>query len=76
MVGWDRPLPEKFRTQWETWLQDLQNLANVIIRRCNISTNLTDVKQYELHHFSDARITGYGERTSEQSTAMEMSTAL
>ena len=60
-VGWDEPLPEELRTQWESWLQDLQKLSNIKIRRCYIPANFTDVKQYELHHFSDASITGYGE---------------
>lgn len=59
-VGWDEPLPEELRAQWESWLQDLHNLFNVKIRRCYIPANFTDVKQYELHHFSDASVTGYG----------------
>lgn len=60
-VGWDEPLPEELRTQWELWLQDLQNLSNVKIKRCYIPERFTDVKKYELHHFSDASVTGYGE---------------
>ena len=60
-VGWDEPLPEELRTWWESWLQDLQNLSNVKIKRSYIPANVSDVKQYELHHFSDASVTGYGE---------------
>ncbi|XP_045063901.1 uncharacterized protein LOC121541769 isoform X1 [Coregonus clupeaformis] len=62
-AGWDEPLSEELKTQWESWLQDLQNLSNVRIRRCYIPPNFIDVKQYELHHFSDASVTGYGECT-------------
>lgn len=60
-VSWDEPLPEELRTQWELWLQDLQNLSNVKIKRCYIPERFTDVKKYELHHFSDASVIGYGE---------------
>ncbi|XP_045076512.1 uncharacterized protein LOC121564685 isoform X2 [Coregonus clupeaformis] len=62
-AGWDEPLSEELKTQWESWLQDLQNLSNVRIRRCYIPANFIDVKQYELHHFSDASVTGYWECT-------------
>ena len=60
-VGWDEPLPEELRTWWESWLQDLQNLSNVKIKRSYIPANVSDVKPYELHHFLDASVTGYGE---------------
>ncbi|XP_067369271.1 uncharacterized protein [Channa argus] len=62
-VGWDESLPEELRTQWMSWLQYLQNLSKVRIRRCYLPVNFTDVRQYELHHFSDASATGYGECT-------------
>lgn len=60
-IGWDMPLPEELRTQWEAWLQDLPNVSQVKIRRCFIPTYFTDIGKYELHHFSDASVTGYGE---------------
>lgn len=56
-VGWDEPVPEELRTQWESWLHPY-NLVR--IRKFCIPENFTDVKQYELHHFSDASITDYG----------------
>lgn len=62
-VTWDEPLPQELRVQWEVWLKDLQNLSNVRIRRCYIPDNFKEVKQYELHHFSDASVIGYGECT-------------
>lgn len=60
-VGWDEPLPEALRTQWEAWEQDLQNLAQVKIKRCFLPSHFSNVTRYELHHFSDASIIGYGE---------------
>lgn len=62
-VTWDEPLPQELRAQWEIWLQDLRSLSNVRIRRCYIPDNFKDVKQYELHHFSDASVISYGECT-------------
>ncbi|XP_020556659.2 uncharacterized protein LOC110014220 [Oryzias latipes] len=59
-VGWDHPMPEELKSQWEFWLRDLQKLVNIKTRRCFIPENFTDVQQYELHHFSDASVTGYG----------------
>lgn len=58
--GWDEPLSDHLRMQWESWLQDLQNLSQVRIKRCLLPEN-TNVKQYELHHFADASVTGYGQ---------------
>ncbi|XP_073671735.1 uncharacterized protein [Paramisgurnus dabryanus] len=62
-VTWDEELPLELRTQWEIWLQDLQNISNVRIKRCYIPDSFKDVKQHEVHHFSDASVTGYGECT-------------
>ncbi|XP_054607429.2 uncharacterized protein [Nothobranchius furzeri] len=62
-VSWDEPLSEECRSQWQSWLQDLHNLCQVKIKRCYIPASFIDVKQYELHHFSDASFTGYGECT-------------
>ncbi|XP_054868653.1 uncharacterized protein LOC129349462 [Amphiprion ocellaris] len=59
-AGWDEPLSDQLRTQWESWLQDLQNLSKVRIPRCILPPN-TEIKQCELHHFSDASVTGYGQ---------------
>ncbi|XP_028298181.1 uncharacterized protein LOC114460481 isoform X2 [Gouania willdenowi] len=59
-VGWDEPLSDHLRTQWEAWLLDLQNLSKVRIQRCIVPTN-TDIAQWDLHHFSDASVTGYGQ---------------
>lgn len=59
-VGWDEPLSDDLSTQWESWLLDLQNLSKVKVQRHVLPAN-TDIAQCELHHFSDASVTGYGE---------------
>lgn len=59
-VGWDEPLPDDLRPRWEAWLQDLHNLSKVEIPRHYIPLTAKEVQQYELHHFSDASVSGYG----------------
>ncbi|KAI3358855.1 hypothetical protein L3Q82_015247, partial [Scortum barcoo] len=62
-VGWDEPLPEELKPQWESWLNDLQNLQSIRIPRCFIPEDLAKVQRVELHHFSDASSYGYGQCT-------------
>lgn len=62
-IGWDEELPENLRPQWESWIRDLPNLAEMEIKRCYLPSNFSKVKGYELHHFSDTSISGYGECT-------------
>ncbi|KAJ8369662.1 hypothetical protein SKAU_G00096900 [Synaphobranchus kaupii] len=59
-LSWDDDLPDDLRPLWEFWLQDRQNLAGVKIKRCYIPSSF-EVQHYELHHFSDASVSGYGE---------------
>lgn len=62
-TGWDEPLSDDLRSQWESWLLDRQNLAEVKIQRCYLPAGFGLVQRQELHHFSDASVTGYGECT-------------
>ena len=57
---WDDTLPDDLRPLWESWLLDLKNLAGVKIQRCNVPPDF-EVLHYEMHHFSDASVSGYGE---------------
>lgn len=59
-IGWDEELPESLRPQWESWIRDLPNLADMEVRRCYLPTNFGNIKKYELHHFCDASTSGYG----------------
>ncbi|XP_060723378.1 uncharacterized protein LOC132844190 [Tachysurus vachellii] len=57
---WDEPLSKELKPRWESWLLDLKNLAHVKIDRCYLPADFQEVQRYELHHFSDASVTGYG----------------
>ena len=59
-LGWDEPLPEDLKPQWEAWLRDLQNLSAIKIPRCYVPLTFNKDRQYELHSFSDASVDGYG----------------
>lgn len=59
--GWDDPVPEATRVEWEKWRTDVQNLSTLNIPRCYKPQNFGTVKCAELHHFSDACLTGYGQ---------------
>lgn len=59
-LSWDDTLPDDLRPLWESWLQDLKNLAVVKIQRCYVPPKF-EVQHYELHHFSYASVSGYGE---------------
>lgn len=59
-IDWDEPLPNDVRLLWEAWLQDLHNLSSVQIPWWYVPFSCNEVQQYELHHFSDDSMSGYG----------------
>nr|XP_054599707.1 uncharacterized protein LOC129164253 [Nothobranchius furzeri] len=59
-ADWDEPLASDLKSRWECWLLDLKNLADVKIDRCYLPRVFQTVQKYELHHFSDASVSGYG----------------
>ena len=60
-LGWDEHVPEDIRTRWEKWRGDLPKLSTLRIRRCYRRDEITASCRVELHHFSDASQTGYGQ---------------
>lgn len=62
-INWDNPLPEALRPRWESWQRDFGNLDKVNITRCYLPASFRDIKGIELHHFSDASTSGYGQCT-------------
>lgn len=60
-TGWDDPLTDELRLQWEQWRSDLVHLDNVTIPRTYSPAGFGKVLQAELHHFSDASTKGYGQ---------------
>lgn len=59
-VDWDQELPEYLKPQWKSWIKDLSSLADLQIPRCFVPTEFGQVESYELHHFADASVSGYG----------------
>ena len=59
-LRWDDPIPEPERQQWEDWLNDLPEMSNMSINRCIKPHDFGPVKDYQLHHFSDASEKAYG----------------
>lgn len=60
-TGWDDPLPKELQPRWEHWKADLMNLEKINIPRCYVPANFGKVIKRELHHFSDASNSGYGQ---------------
>ncbi|RLF66451.1 MAG: hypothetical protein DRN30_02085 [Thermoplasmata archaeon] len=59
--GWDEPLSAELRPRWERWISELPQLTNIDIPRCYLPGDFGEVVWIELHHFSDASSTGYGQ---------------
>ncbi|XP_041850911.1 uncharacterized protein LOC121646099 isoform X2 [Melanotaenia boesemani] len=60
-TGWDDPLTDELKPAWRKWKDDLQNLEKIIIPRCYVPADFGNVLQREIHHFSDASTSGYGQ---------------
>ena len=60
-ISWDDPLPEELRPRWEQWKIDLLRLRELKIPRCFEPKMTGQGKTYELHNFSDASTSGYGQ---------------
>lgn len=60
-IGWDDTLSFELQPRWECWKRDLSNLKKVILPRTYAPPEFGKVKEVELHHFSDASTSGYGQ---------------
>ena len=58
---WDQPIGDELR--WEKWKGELRELVNLKIPRCTLPEQFGTVNKRELHHFSDASTSGYGQCT-------------
>ena len=56
-IGWDEPIPEMKREQWNQWVSGLQGMDNICVPRC--LQPIPGVHR-ELHHFADASEVAYG----------------
>ena len=62
-IGWDDEVPDKLRPKWEKWRAELLALERLRVARCHKPQDFEEVKNVELHHFSDACQNGYGQRS-------------
>ena len=60
-VGWDDEVPDKLRPKWEEWRTELPALERLRVARCHKHQDVDEVKNAELHHFSDACQNCYGQ---------------
>ena len=59
-LSWDDPLPPEHQQQWQTLLQDLEQLHIISIPRCYLKNGLSTAAPIELHIFCDASTKAYG----------------
>ena len=60
-ADWDDPLPESLREKWEKWRASLECLHSLEIERCIKPKGFGEPVVTEMHHFSDASLSGYGQ---------------
>ncbi|XP_077975823.1 uncharacterized protein LOC144431922 [Styela clava] len=60
-IDWDDPIPENVQPRVNAWIDDLHGIDNLTISRCIKPPNFGVVKVVEMHHFSDACQSGYGQ---------------
>ncbi|PFX14995.1 hypothetical protein AWC38_SpisGene20813 [Stylophora pistillata] len=60
-IGWDEEVPDKLKSEWEKWRAELPALEKLRVPRCHKPQDFHEVKNIELHHFSDACQKGYGQ---------------
>nr|XP_039271502.1 uncharacterized protein LOC120345955 isoform X3 [Styela clava] len=60
-IDWDDPIPENVQPRVNAWIDDLHGIDYLTISRCIKPPNFGVVKVVEMHHFSDACQSGYGQ---------------
>ena len=58
-ISWDEPISDELLPRWQRWLSLIPQLEHVSLKRCY--KTCSPVKRAELHHFSDASSSAYGE---------------
>ena len=58
-IGWDDLIREAEKIQWRRWLDDLPKLQEVQVDRCFRPREFGEVREVQLHLFSDASRQGY-----------------
>ena len=60
-IDWDERVPDEIRYRWERWRNQLYSLTDLKIPRCYEPEKLKQIALAELHNFSDASQSGYGQ---------------
>ena len=60
-VDWDDTLPEEYRARWERWRNELPALERFVLARCLKPLDFGTSVSRQIHSFSDASFTGYGQ---------------
>ncbi|KAK3703268.1 hypothetical protein QZH41_001330 [Actinostola sp. cb2023] len=53
-LGWDDPLPDDLKREWQRWKDSLRDLETVSVARCLRSKGFGQISRAEIHAFSDA----------------------
>ena len=53
-LGWDDPLPETQRLQWQRWQSSIGDLEKITVPRCYHTKDFGRITRTEIHAFSDA----------------------
>ena len=59
-LEWDDIRGQREKEQWECWLGDLSRLQEIRIERCIKPKDFGEIKETQLHLFSDGSRVGYG----------------
>ncbi|KAJ8031990.1 hypothetical protein HOLleu_25384 [Holothuria leucospilota] len=59
-VSWDEKLPLESQNAWECWKCELPTIEGFKVSRCCKPSEFGTIKEYQLHHFSDASEVAYG----------------
>ena len=62
-LSWDEEIGEEYRVRWENWKSQLPALERFSMERCLKPANFGTVVSRQIHNFSDASSTGYGQVT-------------
>jgi hypothetical protein len=60
-LDWDDFVGDEIASKWSSWCQQIDCLKNLKVPRCLINFESTMIKSIQLHHFSDASSSGYGQ---------------
>lgn len=59
-IGWDEPLSVEHLSNWQKWLNELEDIPHFQTDRCFQLAEFGNIQRTELYHFSDASTTAYG----------------